>query len=143
MDDDYVDISGDGGLKKKIKKKGSGAVPKKGQIVFAHYTGKLESSGTVFDSSRGKPHRKMGFYFALGKGEVIKGGDVGFASMRVGEVATLRVRADYGYGEAGIPSMGISREAVLLFEVELLNAKDMTSTERRELDAHVASLRRR
>jgi hypothetical protein len=45
--------------------------------VTAHYTGKL-TNGTVFDSSvsRGKP-----FTFVIGKGQVIKGWDEGFAKV--------------------------------------------------------------
>ena len=48
----------------------------------AHYTGTL-LDGTKFDSSvdRGTP-----FKFPLGRGRVIRGWDMGFATMRVGEV---------------------------------------------------------
>ena len=95
-------------------------MPEKGQIVFAHYTGKLEN-GTVFDSSRGKPHRVMGFYFQLGNKEVIDGWDVGIASMRIGESAAFKIRADYGYGSKGIPGM-IPPNATLLFDIELLDS---------------------
>jgi FKBP-type peptidyl-prolyl cis-trans isomerase len=50
-----------------------------------YYTGKL-TDGTQFDSNAGsgKP-----FKFTLGKGEVIKGWDIGVAQMRKGEKATL------------------------------------------------------
>ena len=34
-----------------------------------------------------------------GGGQVIKGWDVGFTAMTVGESATLTLRYDYGYGE--------------------------------------------
>ena len=41
-----------------------------GDVVFAHYTGRLED-GTVFDSTSGKPHRQEhGFYFTLGQNQV-------------------------------------------------------------------------
>merc|ERR1712048_402400 len=83
-----VDCSGDGGVMKTTTKEGTGKTPQNGEIVFAHYTGKL-SDGTVFDSSIGKPHRKMGFFFQMGAGAVIKGWDVGIKTMKVGEKATL------------------------------------------------------
>ncbi|KAK8455637.1 hypothetical protein SEVIR_4G154900v4 [Setaria viridis] len=52
---------------------GTGAAAQEGQLIRAHYTGKLED-GTVFDSSykRGKP-----LTFRVGVGEVIKGWDQG------------------------------------------------------------------
>merc|ERR1711907_898180 len=76
------------GLTKKIIKEGTGAQPKAGQRVWAHYTGKL-TNGEVFDSSRGKPHRVNGLDFVIDAGQVIRGWDIGIASMKVGEVAEL------------------------------------------------------
>ena len=43
----------------------------------------------------------------------------GFASMKVGEKAILKIRHDYGYGENGSPPK-IPGGATLLFDVELL-----------------------
>ena len=53
------------------------------------------------------------------QGQVIKGWDVGFAAMKVGEHAVLRCRADYAYGEDGSPPT-IPAGATLDFDVELL-----------------------
>ena len=50
---------------------------------------------------------------------VIKGWDIGFKSMVVGECATLRIESDYGYGDSGSPPK-IPPKATLLFDVELL-----------------------
>lgn len=92
-------------------------------------TGTLED-GTKFDSSvdRGQP-----FKFKIGAGQVIKGWDEGFASMKVGEKALLVIRSDYGYGDAGSPPK-IPPKATLNFEVELLGFKkekwQMTESER-------------
>ena len=127
------------GVWKKVVKAGKGGTPKKGETVFAHYTGKLES-GEVFDSSIGKPHRVDGFYFTLGAGEVISGWDIGFASMNVGEHAILKIEPEFGYGSQRCGS--IPSNSTLLFEVELLQSKTMTSSQRRALDERVASLRR-
>jgi len=59
----------------------------------------------------------------LGQGRVIKGWDVGFASMRRGERATLICSPDYAYGARGSPPK-IPENATLKFEVELLDFKD-------------------
>ena len=83
-----------------------------------HYTGRL-LDGTVFDSSvdRGEP-----FKFKLGTGAVIKGWDVGVATMRKGEKSLLTCRPNYGYGELG-SAPKIPGNATLQFEVELLDWK--------------------
>jgi len=74
----------------------------------------------VFDSSR---DRGTPFQFVLGTGNVIKGWDIGFASMTVGEKAILTCTADYAYGESGSPPK-IPPNATLQFEVELLGFQD-------------------
>lgn len=111
----YVDISGDGGLLKKVLEEGTGDSPQPGFEVEAHYTGTLDD-GSVFDSSRsrGKP-----FKFQIGQGQVIKGWDQGFATMKIGEKAILRCRSDYAYGKRGQGK--IPADATLNFDVELLS----------------------
>jgi len=124
-DESFVDVSvaQDGGIKKKIltaAPEGALGPPPNGNEVEAHYTGTLVSDGSKFDSSRdrGKP-----FKFTLGIGQVIKGWDEGFASMKVGEKAMLKVRYDYAYGETGSPPT-IPAKADLFFDVELLGFKE-------------------
>ena len=51
---------------------------------------------------------------------VIKGWDIGFASMKKGEKAVLTITSDYGYGDRGSPPK-IPGGATLIFEVELLD----------------------
>jgi peptidylprolyl isomerase len=63
------------------------------------------------------------FKFTLGLGMVIKGWDEGFASMKIGEQATLKIRSDYGYGDSGSPPK-IPPKAELLFDVELFGFKE-------------------
>lgn len=112
----FVDVSGDGGLLKKVLQKGTGPeFPSPGFEVSAHYTGTL-LDGTKFDSSR---DRGAPFKFTIGQGQVIKGWDVGFASMVIGEKAILRCRQDYAYGAMGSPPK-IPGGATLEFDVELL-----------------------
>jgi len=67
--------------------------------------------------------RGKAFTFTIGQGQVIKGWDEGFASMKVGEKAMLKIRSDYGYGKSGSPPK-IPQNANLMFEVELLGFKE-------------------
>ena len=111
----FVDITGNGGILKKILQEGSGdESPPQGYEVTAHYTGTLDD-GTKFDSSR---DRGQPFKFTIGQGQVIKGWDEGFATMKKGEKAILRIREDYGYGKHG--SGSIPGGATLTFDVELI-----------------------
>lgn len=76
----------------------------------------MAENGEKFDSSRdrGEP-----FSFSLGKSQVIKGWDIGVATMKQDEVCELLCRADYAYGSSGSPPK-IPGDAQLKFEIELL-----------------------
>jgi len=124
-DESFIDVSvaQDGGVQKKIltaAPEGAEGPPPDGFEVEAHYTGTLVSDGSKFDSSR---DRGKTFKFTIGQGQVIKGWDEGFASMKVGEKAILKVRYDYAYGETGSPPT-IPAKADLFFDVELLGFKE-------------------
>jgi len=121
MDYGGMDASGSGlpeGVNKDILKDGEGyKQPKIGDEVTVHYVGTLESDGSEFDSSRS---REKPFTFTLGQGQVIRGWDVGVASMKQGELAKFTLAPGYAYGEDGSPPK-IPGEATLIFEVELLS----------------------
>jgi peptidylprolyl isomerase len=106
---------GDLGLKWVVRSAGTGAKPSKGQTISVHYTGYLVD-GTKFDSSvdRGQP-----FSTPIGVGRVIKGWDIAFQDMQVGEKRVLIIPASLGYGSAGAGGV-IPPNATLVFDVELL-----------------------
>jgi len=87
-----------------------------------HYVGTLQKGGLKFDSSRDK---KKPFVFTIGAGQVIRGWDEGVAKMSLGELATLEITPDYGYGDQGVGGV-IPGGATLLFEVELLKIGNLT-----------------
>ena len=66
---------------------------------------------------------------------MIKGWDIGFASMKPGERAILRIKPEYGYGSTGAGA-SIPPNSTLEFDVELLsyeeniNINDMTYQQR-------------
>lgn len=112
-----IDLTGDSGVVKTILTEAKfDELPEQGHEVEVHYTGKLES-GSVFDSSY---NRDSTFKFILGAGNVIKGWDIGVASMKLGEKALFVIQPSYGYGEAGAGTT-IPPNAVLHFEIELIN----------------------
>ena len=85
-------------------------------------TGTLEN-GTQFDSSR---DRGQPLEFPLGEGQVIKGWDLGVATMKVGERAILKIAPEYGYGDRGAGGV-IPPRATLMFDVELVGVKNSSS----------------
>ncbi len=100
------------------------SVATNGDVVFVHYTGKLED-GKVFDSSipRGEP-----FAFILGAGMVIPGWEKGLLGMKIGEKKTLTIAPEDAYGATGVkhPQTGeviIPANATLIFDVELVDIK--------------------
>lgn len=96
---------------------GSGPQAKNGQRISVRYIGKLQKNGKQFDANvSGKP-----FSFVLGKGEVIKGWDIGMAGMRVGGARTLTIPPQLAYGNQSIP--GIPKGSTLVFEVKCLGIK--------------------
>ncbi|CAD8058265.1 unnamed protein product [Paramecium primaurelia] len=115
---EYISLNEDGGIQKLILEEGQGDQPQQGNVCEMFYTGKLED-GTVFDSNEGRDP----FSFTLGEGEVIKGWDVGVASMKKGEKAQLKIKSDYGYGQQGSPPK-IPGGATLIFDVQLVDFKE-------------------
>eukprot|EP00163_Fabomonas_tropica_P032025 TRINITY_DN785_c0_g1_i2.p1 TRINITY_DN785_c0_g1~~TRINITY_DN785_c0_g1_i2.p1 ORF type:complete len:329 (-),score=111.95 TRINITY_DN785_c0_g1_i2:2655-3641(-) len=111
-----IDMKHPSGLIYRDTKAGSGKKAQKGRPVSVHYTGRLQKNGRVFDSSRkrGKP-----FQFMLGKGQVIRGWDIGVEGMQVGQKRTLTIPAKLGYGARGAPP-DIPGGATLVFDVECM-----------------------
>ncbi|KAK2589550.1 peptidylprolyl isomerase fpr3 [Conoideocrella luteorostrata] len=95
---------------------GKGRTVKNGDTVGVRYIGKL-ANGQQFDANKkGKP-----FSFKVGKGQVIKGWDVGIAGMAIGGERRLTIPAHLGYGSRGMP--GIPTNSQLTFDVKLLEIK--------------------
>jgi len=102
-----------GGIQIEEIKEGSGAECKPGSQVGMFYSGRLKSNNKQFDSClTGKP-----FKFKLGKGEVIKGWDIGIVGLKVGGKRRLTIPPNMAYGAAGSPPV-IPGNSTLVFEVE-------------------------
>lgn len=101
--------------------------PASGDALTVHYTGRLLSDGTQFDCSR---EQGVAFTFVLGGGGVIRGWELGLASMSLGQRATLNIAASAAYGKKGCRDASASGsgvippDAALVFDVELLDIND-------------------
>lgn len=97
---------------------GKGPEAKPGRKVSVYYEGRLKSNNKVFDSTKSG----NGFQFALGRGEVIRGWDIGVTGMKVGSKRRITCPPSVAYGNKGAPP-AIPSNATLIFEVELRGVK--------------------
>lgn len=94
---------------------GTGKRAESGKKVKVFYSGKLKSTGKVFDASLKKP-----FAFRLGRSEVIKGWDIGVNGMCVGGKRRITCPPEKAYGRAGAPPT-IPPNSTLIFDVTLVD----------------------
>lgn len=95
-------------------KEGSGPTVKGGKFVQVYYEGRLKDNNKMFDSTTKGP----GFSFRVGKGEVIKGWDIGVIGMKPGGKRRIVCPPGVAYGPKGSPPV-IPPNATLVFDVEL------------------------
>lgn len=111
------------GLQYIIVKPGTGTPVQTGDTVTVGYSGWLQDSGTLFDSSynSGQPRT-----FELGAGTVIKGWDEGIVGMLPGEQRRLIIPPDLAYGAEGLGT--IPPNATLIFDIDLISLGTPTPT---------------
>jgi FKBP-type peptidyl-prolyl cis-trans isomerase FkpA len=104
------------GLKYRILRKGTGAMPKATDQVEVNYHGWL-NDGKVFDSSYNR-----GESISFGLNQVIKGWTEGMQLVGEGGMIELEIPAKLGYGDRGAGA-DIPPGATLHFLVELIKVK--------------------
>ena len=100
-----------------IERHGHGEKSVVGSQLKVHYEGWLADDYKMFDSSRTK---RRPFEFELGKGTVIAGWDIALKDVRQGTKMQIKIPAKLAYGSQGVSSMGIPKNADLIFKVEVL-----------------------
>jgi peptidylprolyl isomerase len=101
---------------------GTGATAMNGETLTVNYIGTLDD-GTTFDSSYA---RNQPYVFTIGRGDVIKGWDLGLVGMKVGGKRTLVVPPDLAYGAQS--NGPVPANATLHFTVQLLSVSTSTPT---------------
>ena len=94
---------------------GAGEEAKTGDTVAVNYTGWLEETGAMFDSS---VDETSAFLVQLGTGAVIQGWEQGLPGMREGGTRRLIIPPDLAYGEVGSGD-AIPPNATLIFDIKL------------------------
>lgn len=103
----------EGGVLIEERKIGNGAMAQPGKFVAVYSVGRLKNGKKIDSTLEGE-----GFKFRLGKGEVIKGWDVGIAGMKVGGKRRITIPSNMAYGAQGSPPI-IPGNSVLIFDIEL------------------------
>jgi FKBP-type peptidyl-prolyl cis-trans isomerase FkpA len=116
------------GLYYNIQQEGSGSLAMPGDAVTMNYRGTF-IDGTMFDSNLDSAFMHVQpLSFTLGTGRVIKGWDEGISYLKVGSKAFFYIPSPLAYGNQSRPGSaanprGIPANSILIFEVELVDAK--------------------
>jgi FKBP-type peptidyl-prolyl cis-trans isomerase len=97
---------------------GTGAAVATGAKIDVQYTGWLEATGAVFDTSR--QAGRGAFSITLGQHQVIPGWEEGIPGMKVGGKRRLVIPPALAYGAQGYPPT-IPANATLVFDIELVS----------------------
>ena len=109
----FVDITEDGGIKKKIIEVGHGDPPSEGKTVFIFFKSKYQDK--IFDQSK----EDEPFSFTLGENKVIKGWEIALKSMKIGEKAEFIMNPEYTYGDKQVFEW-IPANSILNYEIKLI-----------------------
>jgi len=119
----------DHGILKKINKNGDGwETPKEEAKVT------IKISGKVHEGAEFEPEHTVNFVF--GEDQLSAALETAIGTMKKGEQATITFQPAYGFGAAGNAEKGVPPNAVLIYEIELLDFQkekeswDMDTTEK-------------
>lgn len=115
------------------KKKGNGPKAEAGQRATVDYVVRL-LDGTYIDTSHKKIAEESGIYnarrepykpysFTVGRREVVQGWDLGVPKVAKGGSATLFVPSGLAYGPNPRPGSPIPANAILMFDIEVVDVK--------------------
>lgn len=128
--DEWVDILGNGALKKKVLIVGAGRDTRPGPSdrVTVNIAGRLESGQSVDE------HQQL--QFSLGEGEVIPALDMALALTEVKETCEVYTEAKYAYGKLGSPPE-IPTDADITYTLTLTDVKPPLDADTLSLDERI------
>ena len=112
MSSEYINLTDNGEVKKKIIKEGEGEIINENKEVVVNYIGKV--NGKIFQQTKKEP-----FHFTIGNNEVIKGWEIGIKTMKKGEKSEFIIDPEYAYGNNTYDNL-IPPNSTINFEIELL-----------------------
>lgn len=120
---EWLDVLGNGLLKKKVLEAGKGtdSRPRKGQNVKVHLKTSL-ADGTIVEE-------EPSLFFTLGDGDVIQALDLTVLLMELEETVLVQTDAKYAYGTMGSLAPPVPPSADLTLEVKLLEVSDAPDLE--------------
>jgi FKBP-type peptidyl-prolyl cis-trans isomerase len=96
------DLTGDGGVKKLVLRKGEGKKVIQGGNLWMHYITFVEGNDEPIDSTRNK---ELLTAYKVGGGQMLPGVEICVTSMEVGEIAKVLIKPEYAYGKFGCPTL--------------------------------------
>ncbi|MEO8456863.1 MAG: FKBP-type peptidyl-prolyl cis-trans isomerase [Chloroflexota bacterium] len=108
-----------------VVRAGAGVPVAVGDTITVNYSGWLQDTGALFDSTYSG---KQPYTFVVGAGIVIKGWDEGVVGMQPGERRRLIIPADLAYGATGHDNPTIPANATLIVDIDLLATGTPTPT---------------
>jgi FKBP-type peptidyl-prolyl cis-trans isomerase len=108
------------GLKLTEVKRGSGPLAVAGDVVFVHYVCRLEDGTAIFDSKRvdGKPRP-----FTAGANRRPQGLGRALVGAQLGTTRIATIPPELAYGNAGLPASNIPPNAVVIYELEVVEIR--------------------
>ena len=121
-ENEYINITEDGGIKKRILKEGQGANPKEGNEVVISYVGKFKDEILVY-SKENEP-----FSFTLGEKKVMKGWEIAVKTMKLGEKSEFIMTPEYTYNDKQVYENALPN-SIMTYTIELKSIHYKTTEE--------------
>ena len=112
QENDFINLTEDGGIKKKILNDGQGTNPKEGDEVIINYIGKYDND--IFDHS----NEIEPFSFIIGETKVMKGLEIAVKTMKLGEKSEFMMTTEYLDDPSKI-NENIPQNSSVTYEIEL------------------------
>jgi FKBP-type peptidyl-prolyl cis-trans isomerase len=111
------------GLVVEVLREGQGRKARSSSTVLARYEGRVRDADTAFVSTRTYPQPERLELDPVKGARPMEGLARALEGLAAGTRARVRVPAALGYGERGVPELGIAPDSDLVFEVEVVEVR--------------------